>query len=90
MFLALGQKNRGGFISREFPDGLLDGSVRYNRIKGGATSSIDGPLKGFVGDNFEVGIGPLCTTFIVNKPPYQDGDAWKMVVDDIELTKTVQ
>lgn len=67
-----------------------DGSVVYKRLKGGATTSIDGPLKGFHGDNFEVGVGPAATTFIVSKPPYQDAGQWKMVVDDVTLTKTAQ
>jgi hypothetical protein len=67
-----------------------DGSVRYKRLKGSMTTSIEGPLKGFNGDNFEAGIGSLATTFVVSKPPYQDGGKWKMVVDDVELTKTAQ
>lgn len=67
-----------------------DGSVRYKRLKGGVSTSIEGPLKSFDENNFEVGIGPLATTFIVSKSPYQDGYEWKMVVDDIELTKIVQ
>jgi hypothetical protein len=65
-----------------------DGSVRYKRLKGGATTSVEGPLKGFQGDDFEVGIGPMSTTFLVGKPPFQDGATWKMVVDGVELTKT--
>jgi hypothetical protein len=65
-----------------------DGSVRYKRLKGSTTTSINAPLKGFDGDNFEVGIGPLATTFVVSKPPYQDGERWKMVVDGVELTRT--
>ena len=67
-----------------------DGSVSYKRLKGGVTTSVEGPLKGFSGDNFDVGIGPLSTTFIVNKTPFQEGDTWKMVVDGVELTKTSQ
>ena len=67
-----------------------DGSVRYKRLKGGASTSIEGPLKGFDGNNFEVGIGPISTTFLVGKPPYQDGEKWKIVVDGVELTKTAQ
>lgn len=67
-----------------------DGSVRYKRLKGGVTTSVEGPLKGFDGNNFEAGIGPLATTFMVSKPPYQDGDKWKMVVDDVELIRTAQ
>lgn len=65
-----------------------DGSVRYKRLKGGGTTSVEGPLKGFTGNNFEVGVGPMATTFVVSKPPYQDGDKWKMVVDEVELIKT--
>lgn len=65
-----------------------DGSVRYKRLKGGASTSVEGPLKGFIDDNFEVGVGPIATTFIVNKPPYKDGEKWKMIVDDIALEKT--
>jgi hypothetical protein len=67
-----------------------DGSVRYKRLKGGGTTSVEGPLKGFTGDNFDVGIGPMTTTFVVSKPPYQDGKSWKMVVDGVTLTRTDQ
>jgi hypothetical protein len=67
-----------------------DGSVRYKRLKGGGTTSVEGPLKGFTGDNFDVGIGPMTTTFVVTKPPYQDGKSWKMVVDGVTLTRTAQ
>jgi hypothetical protein len=65
-----------------------DGTVQYRRVKGAATTSINAPLKGFAGDNFEVGVGPMATTFVVSKPPYQDGDNWKMVVDDVTLVKS--
>ena len=65
-----------------------DGSVRYKRLKGGGTVSIEGPLKEFQGDNFVAGVGPMSTVFVVRKPPYKDGDKWKMVVDDMELTRT--
>lgn len=64
-----------------------DGSVRYKRLKGGTSRSVQGPLKGFTGNSFDVGIGPMSTTFVVSKPPYQDGEKWKMVVDDVVLTK---
>ncbi|MBB6092268.1 hypothetical protein HNQ60_001114 [Povalibacter uvarum] len=65
-----------------------DGSVRYKRLKAGATTSVEGPLKGFTGHDFEVGVGPMATTFVVAKPPYQDGNDWKMVVDEVELVRT--
>jgi len=65
-----------------------DGSVRYKRMQGGAKTSIEGPLKGFQGDNFEVGIGPMSTTFVVTVPPHEVGGKWKMVVDGVELVRT--
>lgn len=64
-----------------------DGSVRYKRLKGGVTTSVEGPLKAFVGDSFEVGVGPMSTMFVVSKPPYQEGGQWKMVVDEVTLTR---
>ncbi len=65
-----------------------DGSVEYKRRRGGSTTSISAGLRGFEGDNFVVGIPLLSTTFVVSRPPYQDGDRWKMVVDGVELTRT--
>jgi hypothetical protein len=65
-----------------------DGSVRYKRVQGEFTTSVNAPLQGFNGSNFEVGLGPMTTVFVVNKPPFQDGETWKMVVDEVELTKT--
>lgn len=65
-----------------------DGSVRYKRLKGGVSTSIEAPLKRFDGDNFVVGIGPMSTVFTVSKPPYRDGRDWKMVVDGVELVRT--
>src|SRR5687767_13999210 len=67
---------------------LQDGSVEYKRIKSGMSTSVNGPLQGFEGDNFVVGVGLMKTTFVVSKPPYQDGGTWKMVVDGVELTKS--
>ncbi len=65
-----------------------DGSLSYKRLKGGATVSVEAPIKEFQGNNIVAGVGPMKTTFIVSKPPYKDGDQWKMVVDDVELTRT--
>jgi hypothetical protein len=65
-----------------------DGSVRYKRVKGGATTSIDAPLKKFEGHNFVVGVGPMSTVFEVQKPPQEVGGKWKMTVDGVELTRT--
>jgi len=70
------------------------GYVRYEQwvVKGEFLQSefrtgMDGPLKAFDGDNFTVGIGPVSSHFIVDKPPYLDGDQWKMVVRKHELVR---
>jgi len=65
-----------------------DGSVTYKRIKGGATTTINAPLKKFEGDNFVVGIGLWTTTFVVSKPPGEEAGRWKMTVDGVELIRT--
>lgn len=65
-----------------------DGSVEYKRIKGGARTSVSGPLRAFEGDNFVVGIPVFSTTFIVSKVPYEENGQWKMVVDGVTLTRT--
>ncbi|HMK78862.1 MAG TPA: hypothetical protein VK438_04400 [Xanthobacteraceae bacterium] len=64
-----------------------DGSVHYKRVDGNSTKSIDAPLRRFEGDNFVVGIPFLSSTFQVSKPPHQEGGAWKMTVDGVELTR---
>lgn len=67
-----------------------DGSVHYERRRGGASTSLDLPLKGFTGNDFEAGLGPMSTTFVVSEPPHQDGDKWKMVVNELEMVKTAE
>jgi len=67
-----------------------DGSVKYKRLKGAATTSLEGKIRKFEGNNFSVGVSFLSTTFVVSKPPYRDGGVWKMVVDDVPLTKAQQ
>ncbi|SFN70403.1 hypothetical protein [Dokdonella immobilis] len=65
-----------------------DGSIVYHRMRKGARTSIDAPLKSFHGDDFDVGIGPMTTTFKVNVPPHESGGEWKMTVDGVELTRS--
>ncbi len=78
----------GEWQSKEM--GLLilgDGSVAYKRIKGGTTTSVNGPLKEFVGDDFVVGFSFLTTTFKVSEPPHQVNGQWQMVVDGVRLSR---
>ena len=68
-----------------------DGSVRYKRVKGGGTVEVNGPLQGFDGDDFRVGLGSMNTSFDVSAPPHQATDgSWRMTVDGLELTRTAQ
>lgn len=64
-----------------------DGYVHYRYQEGTMSKEINAPLKHFEGDDFVVGVGFLTTTFEVSTPPYQDGIEWKMVVDDVKLSK---
>lgn len=65
-----------------------EGRVAYKRKVGeNGSKSIDAPIKDYKGDNLVVGLGPMETTFVVSVPPHQDGDAWKMTVDGVELTR---
>ena len=64
-----------------------EGNINYERHRGSARTSIDGPLQEFHGNDFSVGFWFISTTFVVSKPPYQEGGEWKMVVDGVELTK---
>lgn len=78
----------GDWQSREM--GLLilaDGTVAYQRLQNGGSTSVNGPLKEFQGDNFVVGIGPLSTTFEVTTAPHKVEGQWQMVVDGVRLTK---
>lgn len=66
---------------------LADGSVAYERLKNGITTSVNGPLKEFKGDDIVVGFGPFTTTFEVTQPPQQTAQGWIMTVDGVTLQK---
>lgn len=66
---------------------LTDGTVAYKRWKSGVTTSVNGPLKEFQGNNFVVGVGPFSTTFEVSEPPHEIDGSWQMVVDGVRLTR---
>jgi hypothetical protein len=64
-----------------------DGGVAYERTSGGGSSSVNGPIQEFDGDDFSVGVWFISTTFEVSTPPYLEDGVWKMVVDGVELTR---
>ena len=67
---------------------LKDGTVSYKRLKNGGTTSGNGPLKEFKGNDFVVGFSFLTTTFDVSQKPTKIDNKWKMTVDGVRLTKT--
>ncbi|HEX3061090.1 MAG TPA: hypothetical protein VHP55_00415 [Usitatibacter sp.] len=64
-----------------------DGTVSYTRVRGASRTSINAGIQRFEGANFFVGVGPFATRFEVSKPPHRVGNAWKMTVDGVELTR---
>ncbi len=64
-----------------------EGRVDYKRSTANGNTSIKSPIKEFAGNDMVVGVGPMATTFVVSAPPHREGDAWKMTVDGVELTR---
>jgi hypothetical protein len=64
-----------------------DGHVEYELQRGSVRKSVSGPLKGFEGPGFVVGVWFIKTTFEVQRPPYREDEAWMMVVDGVKLTR---
>lgn len=66
-----------------------NGRLDYHRVKmkQGAkyTTTIDGPIKSYQGDDLVVGVFSMTTTFEVSRPPYQENGHWFMVVDGVTL-----
>jgi hypothetical protein len=66
---------------------VQDGTVHYRRRHDKGTTSVNAPIIRFEGDNFLVGLGPLNTTFVVERTPYREQGAWKMRVDGVTLVR---
>ena len=65
-----------------------EGNCEYSKSPtDGATTTINAPIQALHATGFDVGIGPFVTTFVVSDPPHEVGGAWKMTVDDRELTR---
>ncbi|MQA39346.1 hypothetical protein GEV02_14415 [Rugamonas sp. FT29W] len=63
------------------------GKLHYKRKQPGKNLDLNVDMLGFNGDNFDVGVGIIRSTFVVSKPPHQDDKKMKMTVDGVELTK---
>ncbi len=86
---------KSAYVGQWESDGMTllitqDGSVSYKRLKEGASTKINAPLKAFHDDDFDVGIGPMTTTFKVSSPPREVDGLWKMTVDGVELTRVIR
>ncbi len=86
---------KSAYVGQWEADGMTllisrDGRVSYQRFRKGASTRINAPLKAFHGDDFDVGIGPMTTTFQVSSPPRETEGVWKMTVDGVELTRIVR
>ena len=80
----------GRWVSEAPPMTLLilqEGRVEYERKEGSSSTSIQAPIQGFLGNDFEVGLGFMNTRFVVSEPPHQEDGVWKMTVDGVVLTR---
>ena len=64
-----------------------EGRARYLRTKPGSSEELDMPVKGFVGDSFDIGLGPISTHFEVQQAPHQEQGRWTMTVDGHVFTR---
>jgi hypothetical protein len=64
-----------------------EGKVEYKLDRPGKKLDLNVDLQGFDGDNFDVGLPMLRSTFVVSKPPHLERGKWVMVVDGVKLTK---
>ena len=63
------------------------GKLHYVRNQPGKNLNLNVDILGFNGDNFDVGVGIIRSTFVVSKPPHLQDKKMKMTVDGVELTK---
>lgn len=65
-----------------------EGRVEYVKQQGKGRTEISGPLQGWQGDSFVVGVMTVKTKFEVTEPPHEVDGAWKMTVDGVELIRS--
>jgi hypothetical protein len=67
-----------------------DGYVTYEKAEGKGRVEVSGPLQGWIGNDFVVGVMVVKTTFKVNEPPHQVDGVWTMTVDGVPVTRVAQ
>jgi hypothetical protein len=58
-----------------------DAKVSYDRKKGAGNEHVEGPIAGWRGDSFVVGVMTQKTTFDVTVPPHEEAGTWTMVIN---------
>ncbi len=58
-----------------------EGRVSYDRRKGAGNEHVTGPIAGWQGDSFVVGVMTQKTTFEVSEAPHEVSGTWTMTVN---------
>mgnify|MGYP005755442271 FL=1 len=64
-----------------------DGHADYEQVRDGMRTSLEGPVHGFDGKGFSIGLGPLSARFEVQEPPHLANGRWRMTVEGHELVR---
>lgn len=64
-----------------------DGHLNYKYQSGNSTTTINGPIQKFNGNDFEAGALGINKTFKVSQAPHQENGVWVMVVEGQRLTR---
>ncbi|MFQ3589157.1 MAG: hypothetical protein SNJ67_02455 [Chloracidobacterium sp.] len=65
-----------------------DGKVNWRSQKGNASKSVENlPIQRFIGDDFEVGVGPFTTRFTVQSAPKMIAGRWTMTIEGTTVTR---
>lgn len=63
------------------------GHADYEHVSEGRRTSLEGPVHGFDGRGFRIGLGPLSARFEVQQPPHLAEGRWRMTVDGRQLVR---
>lgn len=66
------------------------GYVRYEKAEGKGKVQVSGPLQGWQGDDFVVGVMVVKTKFEVDQPPHEVDGVWVMTLDGVELARIAE
>jgi hypothetical protein len=67
-----------------------EGHVTYEKVEGKGRVQVEGPLQGWKGNDFVVGVMVVKTTFKVSEPPHEVDGVWTMTMDGVQLTRVEQ